>query len=703
MLACWLWSVGASAQIDASVPLDAGVPIDAGDAGPVLDITVRAKGPSADQKRRSAEAITVVDMARAQQQSADLGEVLARTEGVAIRRTGGLGSDAQLSLNGLWGSQIRSFIDGVPSGLLYPFDIASVPVQLVKQVEIFRGVVPVRFGADALGGAINLVPVERSEASGEVSLQAGSFGTFRGLLSAGQQLTRSGLYVDASAFLDRARNDFVMSALAPDAQNRPQPVRVRRFHDRYAAEGGSLELGVRDRPWAKRLSVRGFSSASRRDIQHDLLVVQPDGESELKARSGGALGRYDVALGRGLELETVAVYAHTRTERTDPDRFLYDWFGRRVGQVRVPRPVDNLYLQQDGYARATLSFQLAPKHALKLVTTPAVTFYTGKNRSLTAGALDALSADQRLTTWISGAEYQADLASDRLQNIAFVKAYSYRVDSEEPLPGDIVQDFSLRRRSAGFGDGARYLFTRWLYAKVSYEYATRLPTAGEVFGDGLFVRRNLELKPERSHNLNVGPTLDLRRTAIGDLRVDVSGFARFTRDQVVAIPVDNISYSNIANARTLGVDTGLHWTSVGRYVAVDASNSYVHSVNTSSQGTFARFEGDRVPNRPWLLSSWMANGRYEYGDHARIEPFYYGRYVHAYYLGWESIGQGGNAKRSVPAQTTHNLGVSHILDWPTLKVTTTCEVQNLSNAIVYDQFRVPRPGRGFYFKLSASL
>src|SRR5690606_39472576 len=39
----------------------------------------------------------------------------------------------------------------------YPFGIANVPVNLIERAEIYSGVVPVRFGADALGGAVNLV------------------------------------------------------------------------------------------------------------------------------------------------------------------------------------------------------------------------------------------------------------------------------------------------------------------------------------------------------------------------------------------------------------------------------------------------------------------------------------------------------------------------------------------------------------------
>lgn len=246
---------------------------------------------------------------------------------------------------------------------------------------------------------------------------------------AGYAHEATGLYVDASAFLDRARNDYVMGALAPDAAGRPQPVRVARFHDAYGAEGGSLELGVRNQPWAKRLFVRGYASENRREIQHDLRVTRAEGEDRIENRTAGLLARYAVDLGPSLELNALALYANNRTQRSDPDRWVYDWFGRRVAAVRLPRPVDNLFLQHDVYTRATLAAQLHAKHELRFAVTPAATFYSGENRTLPSGALDPLAADQRMVSAIGGIEYQADLFADRLQNIAFAKAYFYRVDS----------------------------------------------------------------------------------------------------------------------------------------------------------------------------------------------------------------------------------------------------------------------------------
>src|SRR4051812_27857477 len=121
--------------------------------------TITVRGLSeASQREQSADAVTVVNTERARRESADLGEVLARTRGVGLRRAGGLGSTARLSLGGFADDQVRIFLDGVPLDLTgFPFGIANVPVNLIERIEIYSGVLPVRFGADALGGGINLV------------------------------------------------------------------------------------------------------------------------------------------------------------------------------------------------------------------------------------------------------------------------------------------------------------------------------------------------------------------------------------------------------------------------------------------------------------------------------------------------------------------------------------------------------------------
>src|SRR5262249_55203901 len=157
---------------------------------------------------QSAEAVTVVETERERRQSADTGEVLARVQGVSVRRAGGLGSSTRFSLNGLTDDQIRFFLDGVPLELAgYPMGIANVPLNLVDQIESYSGVVPVRFGADALGGAVNLVSDQTTTGThAGASYEGGSFDTHRVTLSAQHLDARTGLFARADTFFDATLN-----------------------------------------------------------------------------------------------------------------------------------------------------------------------------------------------------------------------------------------------------------------------------------------------------------------------------------------------------------------------------------------------------------------------------------------------------------------------------------------------------------------
>src|SRR5690606_30523878 len=94
---------------------------------PPLDeeLVVVVQGESeADRRRNSAESVVVIETEQAQRQAADMGELLARQEGVSVRRSGGLGSGSRFSLNGLSDDQIRIFLDGVPLELAgFPFGL----------------------------------------------------------------------------------------------------------------------------------------------------------------------------------------------------------------------------------------------------------------------------------------------------------------------------------------------------------------------------------------------------------------------------------------------------------------------------------------------------------------------------------------------------------------------------------------------------
>lgn len=677
-----------------------------------LEVTVR--GPSAaDRRRQSAEAVTVVETARAARESADMGDVLARAHGVGVRRSGGLGSGTRFSLAGLTDDQVRFFLDGVPLPLAgYPFGIASVPVGLVDRVEIYSGVVPVRLGADALGGAVNLVSDEALRGTRlSASYEVGSFDTHRLTVSGRHLHAPTGLFVRASGFFDSSRNDYPVDVEVPDERGRLSPARVHRFHDAYRAAGASAEIGLVDRPWARRLLLRGFLVDHDKQVQNNIVMTVPYGGVTHGQTAAGASLRYEQPLGRGVSLAAALGYSFARTTFLDVATCVYDWFGRcareraRPGETG-PRPYDQVYRDHSAFGRVHLTWRIHPAHALRLSIAPTYLTRTGdERRQADPDARDPLTAQRDLLTLVSGLEHELDLLDDRLENILFLKEYVQLLASEDPRPGGVFARRDRDTHRFGLGDGVRLRLTPWLAAKASYEWATRLPGPDEVFGDGAFVVANLELEPETSHNFNVGLTVDARDTRAGSWRAAASGFLRDTDRLIVLLGNDRVqSYQNVFGARSLGVEGGLGWTSPGEHIVLDANATYVDLRNTSADGTFGAFEGDRVPNRPYLFANASARLQLQgvLAPRDEVGLTWTTRYVHEYLRGWESVGL-AEYKQRIPAQVVHGVGLAYLVRGQRASLSTTLEVQNLTDERVFDFFGVQRPGRSFFVKTAAEL
>lgn len=82
------------------------------------------------QIEKEAKAVTVIETKEDKQKTEDLGEVLSRSEGVSVRRAGGLGSTMRFSLNGLADEQIRFFVSVLSAGF-YVLQVNSHLYELI--------------------------------------------------------------------------------------------------------------------------------------------------------------------------------------------------------------------------------------------------------------------------------------------------------------------------------------------------------------------------------------------------------------------------------------------------------------------------------------------------------------------------------------------------------------------------------------------
>ncbi len=117
-----------------------------------------------------------------------LSDALGKAPGMKIRESGGVGSDMAVTMDGFSGKHIKVFIDGVPQeGVGSSFGLNNIPVNFAERIEVYRGVVPVGFGSDAIGGIINIVtPKRRRQWFVDASYSYGSFNTHKSYINVGQ-------------------------------------------------------------------------------------------------------------------------------------------------------------------------------------------------------------------------------------------------------------------------------------------------------------------------------------------------------------------------------------------------------------------------------------------------------------------------------------------------------------------------------------
>ena len=100
-------------------------------------------------------------------------------------------------------------------------------------------------------------------------------------------------------------------------------------------------------------------------------------------------------------------------------------------------------------------------------------------------------------------------------------------------------------------------------------------------------------------------------------------------------------------------------------------------------------EGDRIPNRPYLFANGAA--RYLVPEVLRANDelsfFANSRYVHEFFRSWESAGQ-RQFKQTIPSQMAQNTGLTYKAILGATQTAFTAEVQNLTNAKVFDFFGV---------------
>ncbi len=641
--------------------------------------------------------------------------------GVRIRRNGGVGSDYNLTLNGMGGNAIRYYIDGVPmSSKGEDFSLENIPTNIVDRVEVYKGVVPAYLGGDALGGAINIITSEKKKNYYDLSYRAGSFNTHQVDFNAQIIEPKTGLTIKPTIGYNFSNNNYKMKGvrvLNPET-NEFETGDFKRFHDDYQSIFAQVEAGLTNKSWADMLYISASFNDIKKDIQTGATQDVVYGAAKRKSRSWNLGIRYKKKdfLTEGLTLSANASHTWQSSSTIDTAKVLYYWNGyhRPTDFAEISNyPVIRHYDRPNTSARLNLFYKLSDIHSFNLnyllnSVSDKMTQETTDDTQGKGGAKDYL------TRHFINFSYDLDLFEEKWHNTFFVKEFinTVRIKKKEVGNG-AAHDSGYDERNSHttkwftcYGLGSRYRLFRELSLKLSYEYSVRLPGAMEILGDGDNVKSNYSLEPEKSnnYNLNLYGHFDLGNKI--NIFYETGLFYRDVHDFIMAVQDrESYTFKNLSKISIKGVEAELGFR-YDRKFMIKGNISYEKAVDMMetkvSDGKPNAAYKQQIPNRPSLFANVNASYTFRnlFGRDNKLTFEYDYQHVKWFYLTWATYGH-KDSKAIIPTQNCHNL--SGTFFWSDNKYSISLECNNMFDALLYDNYKLQKPGRAVFCKFRLFL
>ena len=664
--------------------------------------------------KRSAFNAVALDTKALQNSTQNLSEALAQAPGMKIRESGGVGSDMQLMMDGFTGKHIKIFIDGVPQeGVGSSFGLNNIPVNYAERIEVYKGVVPVGFGTDAIGGVINIITKKnRDKWFLDASYSYGSFNTHKSYVNFGQTF-QSGLTYEINVFQNYSDNNYYVDTPVKDfttgAINKKKIEHVKRFHDTYHNEAVIGKIGFVDKKWADRLMFGFTYSHMYKDIQTGVRQEVVFGG---KYRKGYSImpsldyRKRDFFV-RGLDLVLTANYNKNMTNNVDTSSYEYNWRGE-MRPLRMPGEQSYQNTRSDNNnwnGTLTANYRIGKAHTFTF--NHVINAFRRSNQSLLNEDSEANAIPKETRKNISGLSYRL-MPTEHWNLSVFGKYYNQFIAG--PVATSSAQDDYIRTTNSvsamGYGAAGTYFILKSLQAKLSYEKAYRLPTNEEMFGDEDLETGDISLKPENSDNVNLN--LSYNET-FGKHSVYVEGglIYRNTEDYIQRNISDlsggkyGATYVNHGRVETKGYNISVrygfaNWVSVGGNFTQMNVRDNVKTV-TSGTNQESLTYGARMPNLPYQFANsdvtFYWRNLWKKGN--TLSVTYDNLYMHSFPLYSEAVGS--ESEFVVPTQFSHNLTLSYGIQNGRYNISFEC--RNLTNEKLYDNFSLQKAGRAFYGKV----
>ena len=660
----------------------------------ISGVTVSGKS-IAHQKKEQSMPVTVIDMSNLRGTVSSVQDILLKTVGITLRSSGGVGSSSRISVRGLEGKRIGFFIDELPLGEQTDYiDINDIPIDMIDRIEIYKGVVPARFGGSSLGGAINIVIREYPDKYADLSYGYESYNTHKAQGVFKRNLKQRGLVFGIGGGYTSSDNNYTFDSPFQEG------LRITRNHDKYhkLIIGGSFKA---KKWWFDEVELEPVFVKTYKEIQGIEYDIREAHSQSLMTGLSNKLEK-DNFLTEGLNLDMFNGLVLTKMNFIDKATRRYEWDGssyptpsRYGGEAGYNYPSDSDDKKLTFINKTNLEYILTERHSLNINSVFSMANGTPKDDLKTLSLGKQVNFDSQMRSWISGLTYDFRTLNDVFLNSLTVRHYMYTMHTQmAPLFVPGKYDVDVNKSDFGVNNAMRYRFLPSLMGKLSAGYEVRIPSETELLGDGIAVIPSPDLLPERNLSANLGLLFDLTGKHPTNAQIEMNFFYMYLQDMIrYTAGLIGAQYQNFGEMRTLGVEfeakadvlPSLYLYGNTTYQDLRDTRAY-EPESTVPNPT----KNKRMPNIPYL----MANAGLEFhrenlfggtGQNTRL--FADVAFVEEYYYDFEMTQL---QKRRIPRSTTIDIGFEH--SFLNNKVFLSGKVRNITNEKTLSEFNRPLMG-----------
>jgi hypothetical protein len=668
------------------------------------DVIVLGKS-KAQRHREVPSAITIIDSQELKYKTATLNEILDNAAGIKVAQQGGLGNASRIIIQGMDGKRIGIFINGMPMGNSDEFQLSSIPIDMVDEVEIYKGIIPAWLGGDGLGGAVNIRLKDFKKNHLEMAFEAASYNTYIGSLQLKHYLGKTSTALHAGATMNYAKNNYSFSS--PFELGRI----IHRDHDAYTH--GGFNVGISSQQWwFDQFDLTLSADYYRKEIQGGLMNVQNNIQHAFtRTRSASTSLSLEKSFLKGkLTAQFHSIVGFSLVNQVDTSHYCYDFIGNRFPSGSGRGEIGAV--PNDSHDRHTTVRELL-NLTYKIGNNQLVTWTTNYRYGCkmpkdeladSYSRLPTSGYPSRLHSIVSGLTHELKLYGGKFTNELGIKLFNHHSEvlpfAEAIMLQDKLKASTNHSTMAGWSEAMalHLLPNNALTLKASVQSTVRMPIAEELFGDGVLLLPSEKLRPERSFNINAGAIWLINAMRYPQVRIGINTFYMSAKDMIKLMYSSmNMAYDNIGKVRVMGIDMEME-SKLNRWLDLQGNITWqdARDMRKEAVGGGENFHYRyRIPNMPYLFGNvgvrLHKDGLLSKSSSSAFASTF--GFTKAFSYNWEAS---KHNTMLIPARYCWDVAVHHSFN---KRFQLSFEIRNILNRENWAEFRYPMERRTFHLKM----